>query len=485
MKINREAIYWFCFLSASFLLAYLIVWFPGYFLAAIAGLLLLIIMARKTRESLIALIFYLPFQIALNITGEIDLASSRFLIAVFFIIWLIKGLAAKKVEIPRDATAALILIFTGLAALSATFSIDQGRSFVRLLYFLSIAPLYFISAHYINSTALIKKVFGAIAASGALASFFGIVQFLGQFIFGIDPIMDFMAKNIAPVFYGQSFSVLVLANPSWLVNIGGGTYLRAISFFPDPHMFAFYLGLVIPVALTLFLRANDFNFSRIIKILILIVNILLFLALGFTFSRAGYIGAAFGIAAVFALNWKFLEKKFKIAAAVVSLIIAMGLFSSSNLIINRFFDVFNTAEGSNSERLANWTQALKIIEYHPLTGVGVGAYALAIDPRSSARSSVTAHNTYLDIAAEMGIGALLAWIAILALAAKKLFKISKGKNIGIANSGEGTALSTGLAGAFVWFSVQSIFDTAIYSPALFAMLMVYLAIAVNLEKEKF
>jgi len=485
MKISREAIYWFCLLVAGLLLADLIVWSPVYSFFVIAGLSLLIALVWKTRESLIALVFYLPFQIALNVSSGIDLASSRILIASFFIVWIFKSLARKKVEISHSATTSLVLIFTGLAAVSAGFSIDTDRSFLRLLYFLSIVPLYFVSAYYINSPVFIKKVFGVIAASGAVAAFLGIIQFLGQFIFGINPVMDFMAKNIAPVFYGQSFSSLVLANPSWLVNIGGDTYLRAISLFPDPHMFAFYLGLVIPLALTLFLRAKDFKFSPAAKILILCANIILFLALGFTFSRAGYIGAAFGIAAVFALNWKFLDKKFKIAAGAVSLAIMFGLFFSPNLIMSRFFAVFNLSEGSNSERLTNWTQALKIIEDRPLTGAGVGTYALAVDPRSSPRSSITAHNTYLDIAAEMGIGALLVWIAILALAAKKLFKISQGKNPESASGGETAALSAGLAGALVWFSVQSFFDTAVYSPTLFALLMVYLAMTANLKKENF
>lgn len=480
--VNRKIIYWISFLLINLLLAFLIVSEPVYFSFAVAALLLGVILFWKTRESLIALIFYLPFQIALNAASDIDLASSRIIIIALFAVWIVKALAKKNLDIPRNAISSFIFIFLGLAALSAGFSIDPHRSFIRLLYFFSIIPLYFISAAYLNSLSAIKKVFGALAASAALAALLGIAQFFGQFAWGINAVMDFMAKKIAPYFYGQSFSEIVLANPSWLVNIGGATYLRAISFFPDPHMFAFYLGLTLPLALTFLLRAGAFKFSQTAKIFFLIINILLFLALGFTFSRAGYIGAVFGISAVFVLNWNFLDKKVKLAVSAVSVLAAIILFSSPNAIINRFFDVFNPSEGSNSERLANWTTAVKIIEDHPLSGVGVGAYALAVDPRSSSRSPITAHNNYLDIAAEMGIGAFLAWIALLGLAARKLFKNSLNKNIGVANGEEIAALSAGLAGAFIWFSVQSVFDTAIYSPTLFALLMVYLAIAVNLGK---
>lgn len=483
VKINHKIIYSLCFMAFNLLAAVLIVWQPLYFFYAILAALVVLFILWKTEVCLLVLIFYLPFQIALNVSQNIDLASSRALIGGFFAIWLAKSLAAKKVNIVFGAITALVLAFMVLAALSAVFSIEPDRSYIRLLYFLSIIPLYFVAADYLNSAAAIRKVFLIIAASGFIAAFLGIIQFAGQFVFGIDPVVDFMAKNIAPVFYGQSFSAAVLANPSWLVNIGGETYLRAISLFPDPHMFAFYLGLVIPLALVILLRPDIFKLSSSAKILIFFINIVLFLALGFTFSRAGYIGALFGIGAIFALNWRFLDKKIKLAVSGISIVILIVFLSSSNLIVSRFFAVFNLSEGSNSERLVNWSQAIKIIEDHPLTGVGVGSYSLAVDPQSSSRSAITAHNTYLDIAAEMGIFALLAWVLLLGLAMKKLYKTCKAKNNGISGE-ENSALSAGVFGALAWFSVQAVFDTAIYSPTLFAILMIYLAVAVNLEKIK-
>ncbi len=478
--------YWLLVVVAGLLAAFFIVYHPAYFFAAVLFFLLLAVMAWKTEESFFALIFYLPFQIALNVSSGIDLASGRLLITLLFVVWLLKGLAKKNLDIPRGAITWLIIGFLGLALFSAVFSIDPDRSLIRVLYFLSIMPVYFLAAYYLNSLQNIKKAIFILLSSAVLVSLIGSIQFLAQFFAGIDPVMDFLAKNIAPVFYGQSFSAAVLANPSWLVNIGGATILRAISLFPDPHVFAFYLGLIIPSALSLTFVSGSLKLSGKTKTLIFLADLVLFFALLTTFSRAGYIGAFLGISAVILLGWKLFggRVKFMILAAVIFGGIAFFNSSSASLglILNRFLSSFNPSEGSNSERILNWNRALKIISDHPFAGVGVGAYSLAVDPRSPAKSAITAHNTYLDIAAEMGLAALLVWLALLFTAVRKFAGVLFSKNN---SSREAGAIALGLVGSFVWFIVQTIFDTAIYSPALFTILMIYFAIAVNLEKKIF
>lgn len=480
----QKNFFWLLAVFFGFTAAFFIVYYPAYFFIALSAFLLLAVLAWKTEASFFALIFYLPFQIALNVSSGVDMASGRLLILVFFLIWLVKSLAAKKLDIPCKNTTWLIFSFLGLVLVSVIFSIDQDRSWVRALYFLSIMPIYFLAADYLNSFLKIKKAIFVLLSSAFLASVIGLVQFLSQFYIGIDPVMNFLAKNIAPVFYGQSFSETVLANPSWLVNIGGATFLRAISLFPDPHVLAFYLGLIIPLALSLFLFAGNLKFSGKTKALILLVNFVLLAALAAAFSRAGYIGAFFGIATIILLGWKFLDKRIKLAMIAIVFIGGVSALNfssvSAGLVFQRFLSSFNLSEGSNSERIINWNRAVKIISDSPLTGVGVGAYSYAVDPRSPAKSAITAHNAYLDIAAEMGLGALLVWLLLLGVTIKKLAKIFFSKD----NSDRDKKIvALGLIGSFVWFSVQAVFDTAIYSPALFAILMIYFAMSVNLEEE--
>lgn len=464
-----------CFLTAAF-----IVWQPVYFLFFLFAVLFSVIIFWKTEESLMALVLYFPFQIALNLSGDIDLASSRIFIIILFLAWIIKSLAQKNLKIPYSPVSGLIAVFLGLAALSAVFSISPERALIRLLFFLNIIPVYFIFAAYFNSILKIKKLIYVLLFSAGIISLIGIIQFLAQFIFGIDAVINFLSHNIAPVFYGESFSAVILENPSWLVNVGGATYLRAISLFADMHMFAIYLGLVIPLALSLFIFSDYLMFSMRTKWFILSVNLILFFTLLATFSRSGYLGALFGISAIFLAGWKFFEKRIKLAIGVIVIIISISGVSSSGMFASRFFSTFDLSEGSNSERVLNWRQAINIIGNYPITGVGIGAYSLAVDPLTPVKSAVTAHSTYLGIAAEMGIAALLIWLALLGATMKNLIVIFFSKN---GFSKEARVIALGLLGSFIWFSVQSFFDIAIYSPIVLAILMVYFAISVNLEKE--
>ncbi len=479
----QKTFFWLLVVFLSLTAAFLIVYYPFYFFVAVFSFLLLAVLVWKTETSFFALLFYLPFQIALNISSGIDMASGRLLISIFFLIWIIKSLAARILNIPFKGATWLIFAFLGLVIFSAVFSINQDRSLVRVLYFFSIMPIYFVASYYLNSVRNIQKAVFILLSSAVLVSLIGLVQFLAQFYVGIDPVMEFLAKNIAPVFYGQSFSEAVLANPSWLVNIGGITILRAISFFPDPHVFAFYLGLVIPLALSLFLFADNIKLSNNAKALVLLGNLVMIPALLATFSRAGYVGAFFGILTIILLGWKYFDKRIRFAIVALFFIGGIVFLNSASvsggLVFQRFLSSFNPSEGSNSERIINWNRAIKIIGDRPLTGVGVGAYSMAVDPRSPAKSAITAHNTYLDIAAETGLVALLVWLALLAVTIKKLASAFFLKDN---SSKEAKVIALGLMGSFVWFSVQAVFDTATYSPALFTILMIYLAISVNLDE---
>lgn len=479
MRNSLKKIFWvFCFLLTA-AAGYLIARQGLYFEYSLFFLAVLLLMAWKTEQALIALIFYLPLQFAMNASENIDLSMVRVLIVALFLIWLVKSLAQKKLFIPNKSQTWLILVFGALSLLSVFFSIDESRSVIRALFFLSILPLYFVAADYLKPAASLGKAAAAILSSATIAALIGIIQFSGQFVFGINEVVNFWSKNIAPFFYGNSFGAMVLSYPSWLVNISGQTYLRAISLFPDPHIFAFYLGFVTPLSLSLFFFSGLLSFSPRRKAALGAINIILLLALFLTFSRAGYIGAIFGIGFLVVLSWKFLHGRIKFALVALSAVFLLLMLSTPNLILGRFYSAFNFQEGSNSERLANWKNALKIIEGAPLTGVGIGAYALALNPRSPERTPASAHNTYLDIAAEMGIPALLAWLALLFASIKKLVSFSRAGS----QSPLPFVFSLGLAGSLVWFSTQSFFDTAIYSPTLLAMLMVYFAITANIVSE--
>lgn len=69
-------------------------------------------------------------------------------------------------------------------------------------------------------------------------------------------------------------------------------------------------------------------------------------------------------------------------------------------------------EGSAAQRLEISKVAWRIFTDHPLIGVGIGCYFDANDRYSAALGKRDAHNTYLKLAAELGLPGLLLWLGL-------------------------------------------------------------------------
>jgi O-antigen ligase len=442
-----------------------------FFLIAFLALIFLIIILFWPEKAFYFLIFYIPFQIALNPIEGIDLASIRILIILLFFAWLLFSLSRKKLFIPSAIQTWLILIFLFIVFLSFCYAPEQERALRKTLFLFNIIPLYFISASLIKNKIQIKKIIFVSIFAALLAGIAGLIQFGSQFIIGQEKTADFWAEIITPIFYGESFGAQIISTPSWFVNISSETYLRSFGFFPDPHMFSFYLGLIIPLVLAFLIFKKKYNIFLFIILTILISSILL------SFSRGGYLGMFAGLSSVIILSWKFLIPKMK---AVIFLIIFVGIvsvFIPQNPIANRINSIINLEEGSNVGRLIIWRQSADVFRDHPLTGIGIGNYSSYLFPEEKYRIPIYAHNTYLDIASEMGIFALIAWIGIFLSCFWQLFKIIKktaDKNLRI--------ISIGLFGGLIWFSVHCFFETPIYSPQILAMLMIIFGIIVGVRK---
>ena len=444
-----------------------------FFLIAFLALIFFIIILFWPEKSFYFLIFYIPFQIALNPLEGIDLASIRILIILLFFAWLLFSLSRKKLFIPSAIQTWLILIFLFIVFLSFCYAPEQERALRKTLFLFNIIPLYFISASIIKNKIQINKIISISIFAALFAGIVGLIQFGSQFIIGQEKIANFWREIISPIFYGESFGAQIISLPSWFVNISGETYLRAFGFFPDPHMFSFYLGLIIPMVLCflIFNRGNKKRIFLFIILTILISSILL------SFSRGGYLGMFAGLSSVIILSWKFLIPKIKVVIFLIILAGIISLLIPQNPIANRINSIINLEEGSNAGRLIIWQQAADVFREHPISGVGIGNYSFYLFPEEKYRTPIYAHNTYLDIASEMGIFALLIWIGIFLSCFWQLFKIIKktaDKNTRI--------ISIGLFGGLIWFFVHCFFETPIYSPQVIAMLMIIFGIVISVKK---
>lgn len=405
---------------------------------------------------LLLLFFLLPVQVALNPTLGIDLAFLRLIIPLFFMLTLFVALKNKTLIISKNKTTLFVFSFIFLAVFSFFYAQNNSWYFRKILFIFSLVPIYFIIENILTTETKIKKGITFLVYGASFASIIGIFQFSSQFIFGLEIVYAFWAKHVAPIFIGNSFSEAVLTYPSWIVNVGGKDYMRLISVFPDPHMFAFYLGMILPWSLALFFTNSDrktfFLFS---SLLILIADLL-------TFSRGGYLGLVAGLLFIAVFIYKKFNKKIYLLPIFI---LFLFMLIPNNPVFFRLSSSFNFQEGSNKERILIWKKTLLIIKDKPL-GVGLGNYSLQVDPRASYRDPIYAHSLYLDIAAELGLFALIFWLLIIFTSIQNFLVKSK----------ENTFYLAG-AVSIIIFSAHSLVENSLFSVHILTLLLIFIAIS--------
>lgn len=407
---------------------------------------------------LILFLVYLPFQIALNIGA--DLASSRLIIILFFSIWLAVRYLREQLKIKKffNFSGFCLILFLSLSVFSLARAVNIIWGLRKLIYFLSVFPLYFLVADLAENFNQVKKIFRALAWGGLAVALVGLSQFAAQFIFGLEKVYAFWANWVVYFFSGFNYGSLILVYPSWLVNLNGATVMRAFSVFSDPHIFSLYLGMILPLMAAV--CPDSWAGLGMVG--------LVYFALLFSFARGAYVAVIVSLFLVAFLFWRRGQRKKR---AVFILLFLLVIFLPVSPISQRFYSSFDASEGSNAGRLEMWRQAGLFGLKNPLFGLGLGNYALLIDSQFDYRNPATAHNLYLDFFSELGALALAVWLVLIFGTAGRLFVKLKSANQ------EEQCLIIGLLGSLVYFSVHSFFETSVYSSPVLAVLMVILAVS--------
>jgi O-antigen ligase len=245
-----------------------------------------------------------------------------------------------------------------------------------------------------------------------------------------------------------------------------GGYARAHGTNGQPNSFAGYMNMAWPLALALALGAAWQGWQALRQalagtrpaapwwpwLLTLLgagtAALLLLAALGASFSRGGWVGAVGGLGAMLLALLLVLRASLRRSIAPLAALAAGGLLAllllgstgalpaaltqrASSIVGNlRLFDV-RTVEATPEnfavvERMAQIQAAWRMLQDHPLTGVGPGNYTNAyegigtptpapylVHPWYTSRGH--AHNYYLHMAAEAGLIGLLAYLVLFGL----------------------------------------------------------------------
>lgn len=206
---------------------------------------------------------------------------------------------------------------------------------------------------------------------------------------------------------------LVASAVTSVFSVASGAYVQngRLGGLFDPNYFAASLIPAILVSLFLLLSQRSRR-TRLVAGVICAVDVV---ALLLTQSRGGLVGI--GVALVAAVFVAGSLRPRVVAVVLVCGAAAVGYFG--------FAAPSHVTSGSSSGRADEWRIAARMAENHPFRGVGLGNFGV-VEPSYATqqfnlqhvRYVVTyqqrAHNTYLEVAAEMGIVGLLLLVGIFA-----------------------------------------------------------------------
>ncbi|MBK8034017.1 MAG: O-antigen ligase family protein [Chloroflexi bacterium] len=365
-------------------------------------------------------------------------------VTVLLGVWLLRRM---RRGLPTTPLNPLIGALIGVWALSAFFSLDPRSAFENLWFPLSHVVLFFIIADLIGRgrESLLMETFFLVTA---LIAVLALAQLMAWYT-GIDLIPEpgvgwlnvgLLIPPETPMIY------IPLGVSTWMAGFAAPTMIVALGW-----------------AFSSTKRSYRVVFFGIAGMLLLVL-------IG-TFSRGGFLGAGAGLAVLIGLRLlravlpaqstpaikrpQFARLLPVLGLAVVILAAVIGLI----VWIGR-----SEARASGDDlRFGLWGGAASMIAADPLTGVGPGLFGRAyreirspvnVDDRLS-----TAHNAYLNNAAETGLPGVLVMIGFGVVIALRWWSLWRR-----ADTPTRQRRLEGAGAALIALGIQSVFDTFTYTP---------------------
>jgi O-antigen ligase len=176
--------------------------------------------------------------------------------------------------------------------------------------------------------------------------------------------------------------------------------IRGLGMLNDPNVFGQFLLMILPL---LYVSKRDTGLG-IGYIVVLPISILFLIGVYLTGSRGAELGAA-------ALIGLYLIKRFKVTGILLSGVVALVLLVALNATRSNH----QITMSGGMDRLAIWSDGMAYFKSSPIWGIGFGSFA--------SRQGMTAHNSYLLCAAELGLLGYFLWMSIIVVTMIQLNRV--------------------------------------------------------------
>jgi hypothetical protein len=226
---------------------------------------------------------------------------------------------------------------------------------------------------------------------------------------------------------------------------------RGGGIFGNSNDMALFLVSIVPIAIALLLGSR--SLAR--KFLFGGCAVLMVAGIVLTYSRGGFIGL---LVALTFFAWKAGQRRrleivvvgFLIVAAFLALVPGYALRLASILVPS--LDPVGSSEARSGELFRSLYVALR----HPLFGIGMGNYS-----REMSYRGLVTHNSYTQVAAEMGMAALVCYTMFIVAPLRKLGQIGRETFEARSNSNY-YYLAVGLQASLLGYMVCSFFASVAY-----------------------
>lgn len=226
---------------------------------------------------------------------------------------------------------------------------------------------------------------------------------------------------------------------------------RGGGIFGNSNDMALFLVTIVPIAIALLLSSR--GLAR--KFLFGGCAILMVAGIVLTYSRGGFIGL---LVALGFFAWKA-GRRHRVEIVVVGLLMVTAFLALVPGYALRLASIVVPSldpVGSSEARSGELLRSLYVAIRHPLLGIGMGNYA----PEMSYRGLVT-HNSYTQVAAEMGAAALVCYTMFVVTPLRKLGQIAR-ETFGAKANSHFYYLAIGLQASLVGYMVCSFFASVAY-----------------------
>lgn len=343
--------------------------------------------AQKSRQDLayiatvlFSLLLYLrPHEIYPGIFGVLPLAKlvALFAMAAYFISKLRGG---ERISIwPIELKMILFILFLGI--LFIPIAANPGMSIDKLNDpFLKVVLIFFLMINLVNTRKRFRSLVSAVVLCGIPLGMNAIKSYLNG---------DFALRGTR------------------IQGLGEGL-------FGNPNDLAICLNMLLP--LTVVIGMTSHGVRRLIFLgsaLIMAAGIMV------TYSRGGFLGLIF---ALLFMLWK-LSRRRRIRSMILVFVVAGVLLpvlpGSYGKRILTIFSSDSDTTGSSTQRKELLDNAFNVIRHHPIVGVGFGNFPIY------SIHELAAHNSYVEITAELGIFGLLAYLIVIFAPLRSLGRLEK------------------------------------------------------------